>query len=94
MLPFVKRLALQIRQDLPAHVEVDDLIANGMLGLIGVVAPTSSRGRRKMLRINCQVQRCRAQLWALKKARRTSRLRRRQQDAQRQKPIDLPPTAR
>src|SRR6266567_4679265 len=38
MLPLAKRLALKIRGHLPAQVEVDDLIANGVLGLVDAVA--------------------------------------------------------
>jgi len=38
MLPLVKRLAFQIREHLPAHVEVDDLLGNGVLGLVDAVA--------------------------------------------------------
>jgi RNA polymerase sigma factor FliA len=38
MLPIVKRIALKIRKHLPAHVEVDDLYAYGLLGLIDAVA--------------------------------------------------------
>ncbi len=34
MLPVVKRIALKIRGHLPAHVEADDLCANGILGLV------------------------------------------------------------
>ena len=37
MLPLVKRIALKIRGHLPAHVEVDDLRANGILGLVDAV---------------------------------------------------------
>jgi RNA polymerase sigma factor FliA len=37
MLPIVKRLAFKIRQHLPSHVEVDDLVANGVLGLIDAI---------------------------------------------------------
>jgi len=33
MLPLVKRVALRIRKGLPAHVEVDDLLSDGVLGL-------------------------------------------------------------
>jgi len=36
MLPLVKRLAFKIRQHLPSHVEMDDLVANGVLGLAHV----------------------------------------------------------
>src|SRR5208283_3087579 len=42
MLPLVKRMAFQIREHLPAHVEVDDLIANGVLGLVDAVAKFDS----------------------------------------------------
>ncbi len=38
MLPLVKRVAFSIREHLPAHVEVDDLIANGILGLVDAIA--------------------------------------------------------
>ncbi len=38
MLPIVKRIALQIREHLPAHVELDDLIGNGVVGLVDAVA--------------------------------------------------------
>jgi RNA polymerase sigma factor for flagellar operon FliA len=37
MLPLVKRIALKIRGHLPAHVEVDELSANGILGLVDAV---------------------------------------------------------
>lgn len=38
MLPLVKRTAFQIREHLPAHVELDDLVANGVLGLVDAVS--------------------------------------------------------
>jgi hypothetical protein len=38
MLPLVKRVAFGVRERLPAHVEVDELAANGVLGLIDAVA--------------------------------------------------------
>jgi len=38
MLPAVKRIAFRIREHLPDHVEVDDLYADGLLGLIDAVA--------------------------------------------------------
>ncbi len=38
LLPLVKRLALHIRERLPLHVEVDDLIGSGVLGLVDAVA--------------------------------------------------------
>lgn len=37
LLPLVKRVALQIWRNLPAHVELDDLIGEGTLGLIDAV---------------------------------------------------------
>ena len=37
LLPLVKRLAFQMRGHLPAHVEVNDLIGAGVLGLIDAV---------------------------------------------------------
>jgi RNA polymerase sigma factor for flagellar operon FliA len=48
MLPLVKRLAFRIRQHLPAHVEVDDLLANGVLGLVDAVAKFDSAKRVKL----------------------------------------------
>ena len=36
--PWCERIALKIRRHLPAHVEVDDLRANGILGLVDAVA--------------------------------------------------------
>jgi RNA polymerase sigma factor for flagellar operon FliA len=38
MLPLAERMAHKIRRHLPAHVEVGDLIANGVLGLVDAVA--------------------------------------------------------
>ncbi len=38
MLPLVRRIALKIHRRLPAHVDVDDLIGNGTLGLVDAVA--------------------------------------------------------
>jgi RNA polymerase sigma factor FliA len=37
MLPLVRRMAFKIREHLPAYVEVDDLLANGVLGLVDAV---------------------------------------------------------
>lgn len=37
LLPLVKRVALQLRAHLPAHVELDDLISEGTVGLIDAV---------------------------------------------------------
>ncbi len=38
MLPLVQRVAFNIRKHLPAHIEVDELAANGVLGLVDAVA--------------------------------------------------------
>jgi RNA polymerase sigma factor for flagellar operon FliA len=38
MLPLVKRMAFKIREHLPAQVELDDLLADGVLGLVDAVA--------------------------------------------------------
>ena len=48
MLPLVKRVAFQIREHLPAHVEVDDLLANGVLGLVDAVAKFDTNKRVKL----------------------------------------------
>ena len=37
MLPLVRRIALGIHRRLPAHVDVDDLIGNGTLGLVEAI---------------------------------------------------------
>ena len=48
MLPLVKRMAFKIREHLPAHVEVDDLLANGVLGLVDAVAKFDTTKRVKL----------------------------------------------
>ncbi|MGO8818389.1 MAG: sigma-70 family RNA polymerase sigma factor [Terriglobia bacterium] len=48
MLPLVKRMAFQIREHLPSHVEVDDLLANGVLGLVDAVAKFDSTKQVKL----------------------------------------------
>lgn len=48
MLPLVKRTAFKIREHLPSHVEVDDLMANGVLGLVDAVAKFDSTKRVKL----------------------------------------------
>ena len=47
MLPLVKRVAFKIREHLPTHIEFDDLLANGVLGLVDAVTKfdTSKRVR-------------------------------------------------
>ncbi|MEJ2009833.1 MAG: FliA/WhiG family RNA polymerase sigma factor [Acidobacteriota bacterium] len=37
LLPLVRRVALQLRGRLPAHVELDDLVSEGVIGLIDAV---------------------------------------------------------
>lgn len=37
LLPLVRRVALQLRGHLPAHVELDDLVSEGIVGLIDAV---------------------------------------------------------
>jgi RNA polymerase sigma factor for flagellar operon FliA len=48
MLPLVRRMAFKIRERLPAHVEVDDLLANGVLGLVDAIAKFDSSKRVKL----------------------------------------------
>jgi RNA polymerase sigma factor for flagellar operon FliA len=48
MLPLVKRMAFQIREHLPSHVEVDDLIGNGVLGLVDAVSKFDTTKRVKL----------------------------------------------
>jgi RNA polymerase sigma factor FliA len=48
LLPLVKRTAFQVREHLPAHVSVDDLVGAGMLGLIDAVLKFDARKRVKL----------------------------------------------
>jgi RNA polymerase sigma factor for flagellar operon FliA len=48
MLPLVKRVAFTIREHLPSHVEVDDLIGNGVLGLVDAVSKFDTAKRVKL----------------------------------------------
>ena len=48
LLPLVRRVALKIREHLPAHVEVDELSANGVLGLVDAVAKFDASKRVKL----------------------------------------------
>jgi len=48
LLPLVKRMALSMRGHLPSHVEVDDLIGNGVLGLVDAVAKFDNTKRVKL----------------------------------------------
>jgi hypothetical protein len=50
MLPLVKRLAFKIHQHLPSQVEMDDLVANGVLGLINAVRKVDAGKRVKFER--------------------------------------------
>jgi RNA polymerase sigma factor for flagellar operon FliA len=48
MLPLVKRTAFKIREHLPSYVEVDDLIGNGVLGLVDAVSKFDTTKRVKL----------------------------------------------
>jgi len=48
LLPLVKRMALRMREHLPAHVEVDDLVGAGMLGLLDAVRKFDARKRVRL----------------------------------------------
>jgi len=48
MLPLVKGVALKIRKRLPAHVEMDDLLSDGVVGLVDAVAKFNPRKRVKL----------------------------------------------
>jgi RNA polymerase sigma factor for flagellar operon FliA len=48
MLPLVKRVALTIRKRLPAHVELDDLFSDGVLGLVDAVTKFDASKRVKL----------------------------------------------
>lgn len=43
LFPLVKRVALQMRERLPAHVEVDDLVSTGILGLVDAIKKFDAR---------------------------------------------------
>jgi len=48
MLPLVKRVALTIRKRLPAHVELDDLFSDGVLGLVDAVTKFDASKRVRL----------------------------------------------
>ena len=48
MLPLVRRIALKVREHLPAHVEVDELYANGVLGLVDAITKFDVNKRVKL----------------------------------------------
>jgi RNA polymerase sigma factor for flagellar operon FliA len=48
MLPLVRRIALKFREYLPAHVESDDLTADGVVGLVDAVAKFDPNKRVKL----------------------------------------------
>ena len=48
MLPLIKRLAFMIHQHLPSHVEMGDLVANGVLGLIDAIDKFDATKRVKL----------------------------------------------
>lgn len=43
LLPLVRKVALQVRERLPMHIELDDLISTGVLGLIDAVQKYDAR---------------------------------------------------
>ncbi len=48
LLPLVKRMALKIHKRLPAHIEVDDLVGAGSLGLLDALRKFDPRKRTKV----------------------------------------------
>ncbi len=48
MVPLVKRVALSIRKHLPAHVELDDLFSDGVLGLVDAVTKFDASKRVRL----------------------------------------------
>lgn len=48
LLPLVKRTALQMREHLPAHVDVDDLVGTGVMGLLDAVRKFDAGKRVKL----------------------------------------------
>jgi RNA polymerase sigma factor FliA len=48
LIPLVKRMALKMRRTLPAHIELDDLVGAGMLGLLDATQKYDSRKRVKI----------------------------------------------
>jgi RNA polymerase sigma factor for flagellar operon FliA len=48
LLPLVKRVAFKMREHLPSHVAVDDLIGNGVLGLVDAVSKFDITKRVKL----------------------------------------------
>jgi RNA polymerase sigma factor for flagellar operon FliA len=48
MLPLVKRVALKIRKRLPAHMELDDLFSDGLLGLVDALTKFDASKRVRL----------------------------------------------
>jgi RNA polymerase sigma factor for flagellar operon FliA len=48
LMPLVKRMALKMRERLPAHIQVDDLVGAGALGLVDAVRKFDPRKRVKI----------------------------------------------
>lgn len=48
MLPQVKRIAFKVREHLPTHIELDELIANGIIGLVDAVSKFDTAKRVKL----------------------------------------------
>ena len=47
-LPLVKRVAMQMRERLPMHIELDDLVSTGVLGLVDAVQKFDPRKQVKL----------------------------------------------
>ena len=50
LLPLVKRVAMQMRERLPLHVEVDDLVSTGVLGLVDAIQKFDARKQVRLER--------------------------------------------
>ena len=48
LLPLVKQMAFQVRERLPMHIELDDLISTGVLGLVDAVRKFDARKQTKV----------------------------------------------
>jgi len=48
LLPLVKRMALQVRERLPQHVDAEDLVSTGVLGLVDAVRKFDARKHVKL----------------------------------------------
>lgn len=48
MLPLVKRVAFKVREHLPSHVDFDDLVGSGVLGLVDAVSKFNAQKQVKL----------------------------------------------